>query len=28
MPDLTPDEREFFLTGVTAEEWVNSMEEE
>jgi hypothetical protein len=21
MPDLTPDEREFFLTGVTAEEW-------
>jgi hypothetical protein len=28
MPDLTPDEREFFLTGVTAEEWVNSMGKE
>lgn len=21
MPDLTPDEREFIMTGVTSEEW-------
>lgn len=21
MPDLTPDQREFILTGITAEEW-------
>lgn len=21
MPDLTPDEREFMMTGVTSEEW-------
>ena len=23
MPDLTPDEREFLMTGITAEEWEN-----
>ena len=21
-PDLTPDEREFIMTGITAEEWI------
>ncbi len=23
MPNLTPDEREFLMTGITAEEWNN-----
>jgi len=27
MPNLTPDEREFLLTGITAEEWENSFGE-
>ena len=28
MPQLTPDEREFILTGVTAEEWDEALGDE
>lgn len=28
MPNLTPDQREFILTGVTSEEWDESLGEE
>ena len=27
MPNLTPDEREFLMTGITAEEWENTFGE-
>lgn len=27
MPDLTPDEREFIMTGVTSEEWEEEFKE-
>ena len=28
MPNLTPDEREFLITGITSEEWDNEYKEE
>ena len=28
MPNLTPDEREFLMTGITSEEWDNEYKEE
>jgi len=28
MPDLTPDEREFIMTGVTSEEWDETFHED
>jgi hypothetical protein len=28
MPNLTPDEREFIMTGITAEEWEEAFKEE
>ena len=27
MPNLTPDEREFLMTGITADEWENTFGE-
>ena len=28
MPNLTPDEREFIMTGITPQEWSGMLEEE
>lgn len=28
MPNLTPDEREFIMTGITADEWDKTFKEE
>jgi len=28
MPNLTPDEREFLMTGITAEEWAETFGED
>ncbi len=28
MPNLTPDQREFLMTGITAEEWDEAFKEE